>query len=75
MLEKNEMSNILVERAYVSSNITQENNSTVQNMKYAGWISALITVLVLWHHGGMKQSVEEMRNTIYEMFHINQYGY
>ena len=75
ILEKNEMSNVLVERAYVSSNITQENNSTIQNMKYAGWISSLITVLVLWHHGGMKQSTEEMRNTIYEMFHIGQYGY
>ena len=75
ILEKNGMSNILVERAYTFSNITKENKSTIQNMKYAGWISSLITVLVLWHHGGMQQSEEEMRQTINEMFHVGQYGY
>ena len=75
ILEKNAMSNILVERAYVFSNITQENNSTIQNMKYAGWIASLITVLILWHHGGMLQTEEEMCQTINEMFNIGRYGY
>lgn len=70
ILERNEMSNLLVERAYVFSHIYQEKEMSIQNMKYAGWISAIITVLVLWHHNGMKQSPDEMQKTIYEMFHI-----
>jgi hypothetical protein len=44
-------------------------------MKRAGWISAIITVLVLWHHGGMTQSPEEMQKLIYDMFHIKGYEY
>lgn len=70
ILEKNEMSNVLVERAYAFSNLYQPVGMSIQNMKYAGWISAIITVLLLWHHGGMKQSPYEMQKTIYEMFHL-----
>jgi hypothetical protein len=39
-------------------------------MKYAGGISAMITVLILWHHGGMKQSEKEMEEMIRELFHV-----
>lgn len=70
ILEKNEMSNLLVERAYIFSNIYQEEGVSIQNMKYAGRISAIITVLILWHHGGMKESPDEMQKLVYEMFHI-----
>lgn len=65
------MSNLLVERAYGFSNIHEESSYTVEVMKNAGWISAIITVLVLWHHGGMLQSPEEMQNMIFDMFHVN----
>lgn len=71
VLEKNEMSNLLVERAYIFSNIYQEKAMSIRNMKYAGWISAIITVLILWHHGGMRQSPVEMEKTVYDMFHVN----
>ena len=70
VLEKNEMSNVLVERAYSFSDIYLEKGMSMQNMKYAGWISAIITVLVLWHHGGMEQSPTEMQKMIYDMFHL-----
>lgn len=70
ILEKNGLSNVLVERAYSFSNIYLEKGMSMQNMKYAGWISAIITVLVLWHHGGMEQSPEEMQKMIYDMFHL-----
>lgn len=73
LLEKNNMSNILVERAYLFSDIHQNEKYTIQTMKYAGWISAIITVLILWHHGGMQQSPVEMQQMIYEMFHVNKY--
>ena len=75
ILQKNEMSNLLVERAYIFSNIYQEEGMSIQNMKYAGWIAAIITVLLLWHHNGMKQSPDEMQNTIYEMFHLKGNNY
>ena len=75
LLEKNEMSNLLVERAYSFSNIYQEEGMSIQNMKYAGWISAIITVLLLWHHKGMQQTTEEMQKTIYDMFHLDGKNY
>lgn len=75
LLEKNNMSNILVERAYNFSDIRDGEAYTIRKMKYAGWISTIITVLILWHHGGMKQSPAEMQQMIYEMFHINEHGY
>ena len=74
ILQRNELSNILVERAYNFSDIYRDANYTIQTMKHAGWISSIITVLVLWHHGGMKQSPDEMQKMIYEMFHIGKYG-
>lgn len=71
ILEKNGMSQILVDRAYSNAFLNQEEGYSIQFMKYAGWISAIITVLVLWHHGGMKQTPEEMQDMIYKMFHIH----
>ena len=75
ILEKNELSNLLVERAYILSDIYQRDVMSIQNMKYAGWISSIITVLLLWHHGGMQQSTDEMQKTIYDMFHLKGKNY
>ena len=71
LLQKNGMSNLLIERTYSFSDIYRDDKYTTQTMKYAGWITAIITVLVLWHHGGMKQSTDEMQRMIYDMFHIS----
>jgi len=71
ILQENELSQILVDRAYHISNFSDpENQFSTRNMKNAGWISAIITVLVLWHHGGMQQSPEEMQDLLYSMFHV-----
>ena len=71
ILYKNELSQVLVDRAYFISNFAEEEERfTVENMKRAGWISSIITVLVLWHHGGLQQSSEEMQELVYSMFHI-----
>lgn len=59
-----------MERAYAFSEISGNETCTVEMMKNAGWISAMIAILLLWHHGGMKQSPEEMHKMIFEMFHI-----
>lgn len=71
ILQKNEMSQLLVDRSYNSMHMTLEGISGMELMKRSGWISAIFTVVILWHHGGMQQSVEEMQELIYEMFHIN----
>ncbi len=73
ILEKNGMSQLLMYRTQMIS--FAENEAELfetKSMKYIGWISAIISVLVLWHHGGMKQSLKEMERLIYEMFHIGQ---
>lgn len=75
LLQKNGLSNILVERAYGLSDIYAEDEFSIQTMKYAGWISAVITVLVMWHHGGMQQSSDEMQKMIYDMFHLKGVDY
>lgn len=75
ILQCNEMSDVLVDRAYNFIDIYQNENYSTQTMKYAGWISAIITVLVLWHRSGMKQSIDEMQNLIYEMFHLKRSKY
>ena len=70
VLYKNGLSQVLVDRAYYISNFAEEGQFTVDNMKKASWISAIITVLVLWHHGGMQQTPEEMKQLLYGVFHV-----
>ncbi len=73
ILEKNEMSQILVDRAYSISFLNdKEKMYSMQHMKFAGWISAIMTVLILWHHGGMKHTSEEMEDMLWEMFHVDK---
>lgn len=73
ILEQNGMSQILVERAYYISAIdTKSDMFGIQHMKYAGWISGIITVLVMWHHGEMKQSSYEMQELLWDMYHLNE---
>lgn len=72
LLEKNGMSELLVYRANFLSDLEKGEMYTLQKMKYAGWMSALLTVLVLWHHGGMKQSLEEMTELVYDMFYAKK---
>ena len=73
ILEQNEMSQILVDRAYTISAIdTQNEMFGIQHMKYAGWISGIMTVLILWHHGGMKQTSNQMQELMWEMYHLDE---
>ena len=71
ILQDNTLSQVLVDRAYFNSNMIEEERYTISNMKNAGWIAAIITVLVLWHQGGMQQTPEEMSELILSMFYLN----
>lgn len=73
ILEKNGMSELLVDRAYNNMfSSKDEDGFSIRFMKNAGWISAIITVLILWHHGGMRQTSEEMQELIYSMFYVRR---
>lgn len=41
---------------------------TNQELQYAGYISAIMAILISWHHAGMRQSEEEMSVLVKEMF-------
>lgn len=72
ILEKNGMSELLVNRMHVMMLVGDEVDMfDIKSLKYRGWVSAIITVLIMWHHGGMRQSPKEMEQVILEMFHIN----
>ena len=73
ILQRNEMSQILVDRAYSISAIDDKDKMfTMQYMKYAGWISAIMTVLILWHHGGMQHTSKQMEEMLWDMFHLDE---
>ena len=73
ILEQNEMSQILVDRAYKISAIDAKSEMFgIQHMKYAGWISGIMTVLIMWHHGGMKQSSHKMQELLWDMYHLDE---
>jgi hypothetical protein len=43
---------------------------TGKELKYAGYISALMSILISWHHAGMQQSEQEMSQLVVEMFNM-----
>lgn len=69
VLEKNDMSQKLMDRA-LTFIITSEHMEamTGTEMKYAGYVAAILTLVIMWHHTGMKKSVEEMKALTMEMF-------
>ena len=72
LLQKNGLSDLLMSRSmYVSLYNIPIQEYTIKDMKYTGWISSIISVLVVWHRGGMKQTSKEMEQVICEIFQID----
>lgn len=72
ILEKNEMSPELINRAYAMRiNSSALNEFDENDIKHAGQISALMTMLVIWHHSGMKQTTKEMEEIAAKVFREN----
>lgn len=69
VLEKNGLSEKLMERTF-SLWLDRErlNMLSGEAMKSAGYISAMLTLVIMWHHNGMVQSVGEMKSLVLEMF-------
>lgn len=72
LLQENNLGDMLVNRSiYVSLYDIPIQNYSIMDMKYTGWISAIISVLIVWHRGGMKQSSKEMEEVICDMFQFD----
>lgn len=72
ILEKNGLSPLLINRIYekFDSDTAKGEKATISNkdLKYSGYIAAIMTMLVSWHHSGMNQTPEEMSDLVREMF-------
>lgn len=73
ILEKNSLSQKLMDRSY-SLILTSEKLEamTKKEMIYAGYVSAILTLVIMWHHTGMRQSPEEMKEMVHAMFFPNE---
>ena len=72
VLEKNGLSQKLIDRSYTLIMTSEKLEAmTRREMKYAGYISAILTLVIMWHHSGMRQSVEEMKELVLEMFQVD----
>lgn len=69
ILEKNGLSQILVTRSYERIfAVEQITEIKRKEILFAGYVSALMTMLIIWHHSGMKQSSEEMAAMVDQVF-------
>lgn len=69
ILEKNGLSQKLMDRAFTLVMTSgQLETLTSTEMKYAGYVSAIMTLVIMWHHSGMRMSVKEMEDLTIEMF-------
>ena len=71
VLEKSGLSSVLVNRIYerLNEKVAQKTFSD-EDLRYTGYVAALMTMLLTWHHSGMKQTPEEMSALVKQMFKI-----
>lgn len=72
VFEKNELSSLLVtksQKKFYSSNTFK--NMTNKDIRYSAYIAAIFTILLSWHHSGMRQSVEEISTLAKDMFRVD----
>jgi len=72
VLEKSGLSAMMVNRIHgrLGESI-QAKTLTNEEMRYGAYVSAIMTMLLSWHHSGMKLSVEEMSNEVKYLFRLN----
>ena len=71
VLEKSGLSAMMVNRIHERlSESIQAQALTNEELRYGAYVSAIMTMLLTWHHSGMKQSVEEMSNEVKHLFKL-----
>ena len=69
ILEKNGLSQKLMDRSYPLILTSEKLEAmTKKEMMYAGYVSAILTLVIMWHHTGMRQSPDEMKELVHTMF-------
>lgn len=73
VLEKNGLSHRLMDSAlgFVLS-VENENDLSQKDMIHVGQSTALLTAVIMWHHNGMKHSIEEMETLVIQMFGLKK---
>lgn len=69
-MEKSGISHRLMEQLYLrlyGGQVLKKNPSD-KELKYSGWIAALMIMLLMWHHSGMERTPEEMSSLVKETF-------
>ncbi len=71
VLEKSGLSPWMMNRIYgrFHKSIYKEDYSN-EDLRYSGYIAAIMTMLLTWHHSGMKQSEEEMSQQVRHLFKL-----
>ena len=71
VLQNSGLSTLLVNRIYDRLNsYIQTDNCSDRDLRYSGYVAAIMTMLLMWHHNGMKQSIEEMSEQVKDMFKL-----
>lgn len=71
VLERSGLSSLLVNRIYDRlSEHDIEKEITDEDLRFAGYVAAIMTILLIWHHSGMKQSPEEISLQVKHMFKL-----
>lgn len=69
VLQKSGLSSLLMDRIFERFNESIAKGAfSNEDLRYSGYISAIMTMLLTWHHSGMKQSAEEMSLQVKHMF-------
>lgn len=74
VLEKSSLSPLMMNRIFERFNESvYEESFSNKELRYTGYIAAIMTMLLIWHHSGMKQSAEEMSLQVKQMFKVDDY--
>ena len=70
VLEKSGISHLLMDNIYKRLSIGgSKDEPSDKDLKYSGYVAALMIMLITWHHSGMERTPEEMSMLVREMFH------
>ena len=73
VLEKSALSSLMVNRIYERLRFVEDFGYSADDyLRYSGYISAIMTMLLSWHHTGMRESVEEMSALVIDMFNLTK---
>ena len=72
LLEEHNLSHMLLNRAYEKCFHNNEYKTmTERELRYISYTASYISLVLAWHKGGMRQSIESVAKILKDMFGIN----